>query len=153
MKVFSRAQNNIPSPMEINIPTEFRLSEICDYYERLYPTSSHAEIIEHLRRHVQRVAEQEQEDMAAAAQQQQQQPQYPPPPDAQYGYGGAQAQYPAMGVNQYGQPTYAPDPTQQGFGGVVDPNLLHTQQTQQMQSMYYPQQQQSWQGYGGGSFM
>lgn len=151
MKVFStKVPTNIPSPPDSTSGTEFRLSEVCAYYEDLYPGATPTDLIGYLNTHIQGLARQEQEDQmaaTAAAVAAAQQPQFAQPmgQEAQYGY-QAQAQYAPAGVQQYGQQTYGADPMQQGYGA-VDPNLLQTQQA----PMYYPQTPQ-WGGYGGGTF-
>jgi len=141
-KVFSPSRqaqgnlNNIPSPP--SEPSEFRLSEICAYYEQLYSSAAPEQIIAYLTKHVTdqqlRDAQEEQaiaQSIAAA----QQSP-----------YGQTAMVVPGQQPQDAGYFTAGPSvgQYQQGYGtgqsqqyAVVEPSLLQSQQS----GTYYPQQQ------------
>ena len=135
-KVPSNSHQNppgsIPSPPESTVGApEFRLSEICAYYERMYQTATPRELLAHLQTHIE---DQERKDAAEAAELQGRQaeaamlaaygPQtammVPSQPLPSYAYG-------ATGYTQYQQPIQANIPPQI----YIDPSLLIGQQTGQ----------------------
>ena len=130
--------NNIPSPP--SEPSEFRLSEICAYYEQLYSTATPDQIIAYLKKHVTdqqcRDAQDAQEQLNAQAAAAAQQTPYGQSamvvPGQQPQYGVYPTASPFVGQYQQG---YGTDQSQQY--AVVDPSLLQNQQT----GTYYAQQQ------------
>lgn len=134
----------MPSPP--SEPSEFRLSDICLYYEQLYATATPEQIIAYLTKHVndqqRRDAQEAQEQAIAQATAAAQQTQYGQNvvPGQQPQYAGYTTASPFVGQYQQG---YGTDQSQQY--AVVDPSLLQNQQT----GTYYPQQ--PYPGYGGGN--
>ena len=128
--------NNVPSPA--SEPSEFRLSEICAYYEQLHLNATQQEIIAYLTKHVndqqRRDALEAQEATAQAAAAALQTPYGQSAmvvPGQQPQYGVYTTASPFVGQYQQG---YGTDQSQQY---AVDPSLLQNQQT----GTYYPQQQ------------